>query len=257
MNTHYGCVNIVDDDVRIHRALRRLLESAGYEVRNFICAEDFLSAPPLDEPGCLLLDVSMPGMHGMALQQALAKSKRNYPVIFLTGTGDVHTCADAMKMGAVDFLTKPCAVVDLLDAVERAMRLDIAAQDDRASRTVIEERRATLTPREHEVLKLVVSGDMNKQIAFKLGCSEKTIKVHRARVMHKMQVRSLAELVKIAALIDFARQPSSAPKHTTTPAQPFSTRGAVPLVAATPKFRSMRLSPSVELNRHALADAAQ
>jgi FixJ family two-component response regulator len=195
-------VLVVDDDVGIHRALAKLLELAGFAMHGFLSAEDFLTAEKPEGPGCLLLDMKMPGMNGLVLQRAMATSERKYPIIFLTGNGDVHSCADAMKMGAVDFFTKPCSPDELIDAIERALRLDIAASELRDNRRSIEQRVATLTRRETQVMQHVATGLLNKQIAFELGTSVKTVKIHRARVMAKMRARSLADLVKFAAAVD-------------------------------------------------------
>ena len=188
---------IVDDDQSIHRALRRLLHAVGYNVRSFLSAEGFLAeqAPAASEHGCVLLDLDMPGMKGDELQRILANSPLKHPIVFLTGQGDVHSCAAAMKLGAVDFLTKPIDEVELFAAIENALQLDKSERAMHAARSEIERRMARLSPREREVLHLVVAGRLNKQIAAHLGISEKTIKVHRARVMNKMHARSVAELV--------------------------------------------------------------
>jgi len=157
-------VLVVDDDVGIHRALAKLLELAGFAMHGFLSAEDFLTAEKPEGPGCLLLDMKMPGMNGLVLQRAMATSERKYPIIFLTGNGDVHSCADAMKMGAVDFFTKPCSPDELIDAIERALRLDIAASELRDNRRSIEQRVATLTRRETQVMQHVATGLLNKHL---------------------------------------------------------------------------------------------
>jgi FixJ family two-component response regulator len=202
VSTASGTVFIVDDDRLIHRALTRLLSAVGYDVRTFLCAEDFLREPGVAGPGCLLLDVTMPGMRGLDLQRALAASERRYPIVFLTGHGDVQTCADAMKKGAVDFLTKPIDDTKLFDAIERALCLDRGECTQRAARHTVEQRAGTLTRRERQVMALVVAGLLNKQIAANLGASQSTIKIHRARVMTKMHAGSIAELVYLASQLE-------------------------------------------------------
>jgi FixJ family two-component response regulator len=192
-------VFLVDDDASVRKALTRLIQSAGHEVQAFAAASEFLDfhVDP-EETACLVLDVRMPGLTGMDLQRELQIRERNLPIVFITGHGDIPMSVRAMKAGAVDFLPKPVKDTDLLHAIAQALA---RAQQDRAERKdveLIQQRLAKLTPREREVMSLVVKGSLNKQIAFELGTVEKTIKVHRARVMEKMQVRSLAELVHLA-----------------------------------------------------------
>ncbi len=191
------CVFLVDDQPAVLKALSRLLISAGINVAAFASAQDFLDSDSDNALGCLVLDLAMPGMNGMALQQALAARKSVLPVIFLTGHGDIDTGVQAMKLGAADFLTKPVDGDKLLRAVRVAIDSNRQTRLDRAELDDIVKRLASLTPREREVLALVVQGKLNKQAAAELGTVEKTIKVHRARVMTKMQVRSLAELVRL------------------------------------------------------------
>jgi FixJ family two-component response regulator len=186
---------VVDDDAGVLRSLDRLLRSAGFTVRTFPSSQDFLQKHDGSAPGCVVLDLSMPGLDGLQLQQALAHAGDPCPVIFITGYGDVPTSVRAMKAGAVDFLTKPFDQQQLLAAVRAAIEKDRTARAARAARSSIGVRVAALTPREHQVMAHVVSGHLNKQIAAELGIAEKTVKVHRARVMKKMDVASVAELV--------------------------------------------------------------
>ena len=191
-------VFVVDDDASIRRALARLLKSVGLAVELYAGAQEFLEACDPDRPGCLLLDVRMPGTGGLELQQILASRGIEWPIVFITGHGDVPMSVRAMKAGAVDFLPKPFSDQDLLDAVQRALGRDSELRTVRAQRAEVTQRIARLTPREREVFALVVAGRMNKHIAAQLGASEKTIKVHRGRVMEKMQADSVAELVVLA-----------------------------------------------------------
>jgi FixJ family two-component response regulator len=189
-------VMIVDDDAAIREALHELISSAGMRPVCFSSTRELLDAGVLDQPGCLILDVRMPGASGLDLQHQLAKSGNSKPIIFLTGHGDIPMTVQAMKSGAVDFLTKPVRDQTLLDAVIAAIERDLA-QRSRASiikRTV--ERLETLTPREREVMAEVVRGRLNKQIAFDLGISEVTVKLHRGNVMRKMQAVSVGELIR-------------------------------------------------------------
>jgi RNA polymerase sigma factor (sigma-70 family) len=165
-------------------------------VRTYSSAREFLDQRGADSPGCVLVDLSMPGLSGLELQRALVQRGDARPVIFLTGQGDIPSTVEAMKAGAVDFLTKPCDEARLIRAVSGAVEKDRAARQAHAERHSIDERLASLTPREREVLKRVVAGRLNKQIAAELGTAEKTVKVHRARMMRKMQFDSLAELVR-------------------------------------------------------------
>lgn len=191
-------VFIVDDDLLVRKALVRLLAAVGRNAVAFESAQAFLDGYDPHAPGCLVLDLAMPGLNGLELQQALAARGGTLPIIFLTGHGDVPTTVQAMKGGADDFLTKPVDDDKLLSAVDRAIERDRGRRQIAADRDALAQRLKSLTPREREVLEHVVAGKLNKQVAASLGTTEKTIKVHRARVMEKMQVRSLAELVRLA-----------------------------------------------------------
>src|SRR5712691_1657944 len=191
-------VFVVDDDASVRGALARLMRSVGLQVETFASVQEFLDDPRPDAPACLVLDVRLPGENGLMLQEALRTAPRRLPIIFLTGHGTVPLCARALKAGAVDFLQKPCNDEDLLVAIHTALDQDRRAREDQRQRAELQQRVATLTPRERDVLALVITGNLNKQIADTLGTSEKTVKVHRARIMQKMQAPSLAALVRIA-----------------------------------------------------------
>jgi FixJ family two-component response regulator len=192
-------VFLVDDNSSVLRALGRLIKSAGYEVQTFVSAREFLDSGDFQNgPACLVLDVRMPGLNGLDLQRELQAANAPLPIIFITGHGDIPTTVRAMKDGAVDFLPKPLKDTVLLKAIEEAVARAVRDQAERRELEALSQRLNTLTPREREVMALVVSGLLNKQIAFELGTVEKTIKVHRARVMEKMGVNSLAELVRAA-----------------------------------------------------------
>jgi RNA polymerase sigma factor (sigma-70 family) len=191
-------VFLVDDDPSVLRALARLMRSAGYAVQTFASPKEFLEHRAESGPGCIVVDLCMPEMSGLELQDVVARSREPLPVIFLTGQGDIPTTVQAMKAGAMDFLTKPVDDRALLDVIARALAREIELRAALADQKAIESRFDSLTPREREVCVLVAQGLMNKEIAFQLGTSEKTIKVHRARVMEKLAVGSVAELVRIA-----------------------------------------------------------
>jgi len=190
-------VFIVDDDPAVLKALTRLMQSAGFEARPFGAADEFLKAYEPRAGGCIVLDLSMPGRDGLAIQDALAERGSELPVIFLTGHGDVPRSVRAMKGGAVDFLSKPIDDEVLLRAVRDALRADGERRGGREERERVRERLATLTERERQVLDGVVAGKLNKQIAGALGIAEKTVKVHRGRVMEKMGATSVADLVRM------------------------------------------------------------
>jgi FixJ family two-component response regulator len=191
-------VGIVDDDPSVRKGLARLVKSAGYRVEVFASARDFLTGPQQEDPCCLVLDVRMPGLTGLELQEALAVAGRRMSIVFVSGHGDVPGSVRAMKAGAIDFLTKPVDSRELLGAIERAVAKAVTARREQAGATDVQGRLETLTAREAQVFALVVTGMLNKQIAAELGIVEKTVKVHRARVMEKMQAGSLAELVRLA-----------------------------------------------------------
>jgi FixJ family two-component response regulator len=194
-------VLIVDDDQAIREALIDLLRSVGLEARCFGSTKELLDAAPADRPGCLILDVRLPGLSGLDLQAQLTRSGNTLPIIVMTGHGDIPMTVRAMKAGAVDFLTKPFRDQDILDAVTAAIEKDGAQRRQVAAATEVAALAATLTPRETEVMAAVVKGLMNKQIAGLLGISEITVKLHRGNVMRKMGVRSVADLVRKAELL--------------------------------------------------------
>jgi FixJ family two-component response regulator len=191
-------VFLVDDDPGVLKGMSRLLRARGYDVRPYASPQAFLAGHDSAVPGCAVVDVAMPGLDGLALQQALTDSGVHRPVIFLTGKGDIPTSVRAMKAGAIDFLTKPVSSDVLLEAIARAEKTDAEARRHRAELAAIEAKLATLTPREREVLTHVAAGRLNKQIAGDLGTVEKTIKVHRSRMMEKLGVRTVADLVRLA-----------------------------------------------------------
>jgi FixJ family two-component response regulator len=190
-------VFVVDDYAPVRKSISRLLHAGGFAVAAFASAEEFLEQYDPQIPGCLVLDFAMPTLHGLQLQGILAKAGSLLPIIFLTGHGDIPKSVQAMKHGASDFLTKPVNDEDLLAAVHTAIAKNSARRRKQAELSEIRARLATLTPREREVLEYVVAGKLNKQIAGDLGTVEQTVKVHRARVMEKMKVQSLAELVRL------------------------------------------------------------
>jgi FixJ family two-component response regulator len=190
-------VHLIDDDERILATLSRLLRTADYAVRCYCSAESYLEAHDPAEPGIAIVDLKLPGMDGFDVQRALARQSCERPVIFLTGKGEIPDSVRAMKAGAVDFLVKPVDAETLLAAVAQARIVDAARRGDRLARTSFEARLARLTPRERQVLDGVVAGRLNKQIAGDLGTVEKTVKVHRGRMMRKMEARTLGELLRV------------------------------------------------------------
>ena len=189
---------IVDDDRDVRESLQELLESVGLHSKSFGTAHEFLSSPRSDGPSCLILDVRLPGISGLDLQHELKKGKVSIPIIFLTAHADVPMSVKAMKSGAVEFLTKPFRHQDLLDAVQRSLTRDRIVREKQRDIAELRQRYNTLSVREREVMSLVVSGMLNKQIAAELGASEATVKMHRSQVMKKMQAKSLPELVRMA-----------------------------------------------------------
>ena len=199
MNLAEPVVFVVDDDASMLRALSRLLRSAGRRVEAFASPREFLDRPRHDGPGCVVLDLKMPGLSGLEVQEAVSSGPRALPIVFISGHGKIPAAVRAMKAGAVDFLTKPFDEDALLSSVETAIQRSVALRADDADLHALDERLRTLTPREREVLPLVTQGLPNKQIASRLGTSLQTIKVHRARIMAKMEAGSLADLVRMAS----------------------------------------------------------
>jgi FixJ family two-component response regulator len=190
-------VFLIDDDASIRKGVSRLLQSAGYQNETFASASDFLAREQHSGPVCLIVDVRMPGLNGMDLQTALIQRRREEQLVFITGHGDIPMCAQAMKAGAVDFLPKPFRDNELLQCVERALARSAEQRQHGTERAAARRRLDSLTPREFEVMQLVIAGMLNKQVAGELGIKEKTIKVHRGRVMKKLGVVSVAELVRL------------------------------------------------------------
>ena len=198
---------MIDDDPSMRVAMKRLLEAVGYRVETYGTGQDFLKSELPDAPACVVLDVRLPGSSGLELQREMASKGINIPVIFVTGHGDIPMSVQAMKAGAVEFLTKPFRDQDLLDAISQAIKRDRAARRQWADLAELRNHLDTLTRRELEVMVMVVAGMLNKQIASELGLSEKTIKVHRSNVMHKMQAGSLPELVRMADKLGLNNSP--------------------------------------------------
>ena len=195
-------VFIIDDDASVRTAIAELIGAVGIPCQTFASGEEFLESDLPDVPGCLVLDVRLPGLSGLNLQQELRVRKIDIPIIFLTGHGDIPMTVQAMKAGAVEFLSKPFRDQDLLDAVENATQRDRLGRSQRRELGALQERYESLTPREREVMQLVVAGRLNKQIAVELHISEKTVNIHRGQVMQKMKADSLAELVRMAARLE-------------------------------------------------------
>jgi FixJ family two-component response regulator len=192
-------VFVVEDDASVREALAGLIRSAGWNVEVYVSAQEFLARPRADAPSCLVLDVGLPGLSGLDLQSRMAELHQDIPIVFITGHGDIPMSVRAMKAGAVEFLTKPFVDQDLLDGIQVAIERDRIARSEEAQLRELRECYASLTPREQQVLELVISGRLNKQAAAELGISEITIKVHRGRVMAKMRATSLPDLVNRAA----------------------------------------------------------
>ncbi len=192
-------VFIVDDDAALRDSLEDLLRSVGLEVRTFGSAQAFLQSKRPDAPGCLVLDVRMPGQSGLEFQRTLAAAGIHIPVIFISGHGDIPMTVQAMKSGAIEFLTKPLREQDLLDAIQLGIENDRVLRQTAKTVVKLQERLDSLTPREREILKLILAGQLNKQIAAHLSLSEATVKVHRSQIMHKMQAHSLVDLLRMAS----------------------------------------------------------
>jgi FixJ family two-component response regulator len=201
-------VFIIDDDPLYRRSSERLVRSVGFTVQSFESAHDFLSSRRPNVPSCLILDVRLPGLSGLDLQRELAEAGVHIPIIFVTGHGDIPMSVQAMKAGAVEFLTKPFRDQVLLDAIRQAIGRDQVARRQRARNADLRRRYESLNPREREVFKCLVSGMLNKQIAVEIGTTERTVKFHRGNIMQKMQVKSLAELVRMAQMLGIANQGS-------------------------------------------------
>jgi FixJ family two-component response regulator len=204
--TDDAIVFVVDDDASMRHSTERLVRSLGFAIQTFASAREFLDGARLEKPGCLVLDVHMPGLSGLDLQRELAQRGVEIPIIFLTGHGDIPMTVRAMKAGAVEFLTKPVKSRVLLDAIRAAIERARVSHQARREVGALRERYERLTPREQEVLPLVVAGLLNKQIAGELATSERTVKFHRAHIMKKMQAESLAELVRMAERLDLGPQ---------------------------------------------------
>ena len=210
---HQAIVFVVDDDVSVRESVELLIKFAGWQPETFASAKDFLARPRISTPCCLVLDVSLPDLNGLELQKLIASERTDMPIIFITGHGDVPMTVQAMKAGAVEFLTKPFDDEVLLGAIRHALKRSAAVLDDQAETTAMRNTYESLTPREQDVMRLVVAGMLNKQIGLKLGISEITVKAHRGKVMQKMKADSVADLVKTAMKLGLA--PAKNPWHTT------------------------------------------
>jgi len=206
-------VFVVDDDISVRESLELLIKFAGWQPETFASAEEFLARPRTASPSCMVLDVSLPDLNGLELQKLIGTDRADMPIIFITGHGDVPMTVQAMKAGAVEFLTKPFDDEVLLSAIRHAIKRSTAVLDDQAEITTLRSSYDSLTPREQEVMRLVVAGMLNKQIGLKLGISEITVKAHRGKVMQKMKADSVADLVKTAVKLGLS--PAKNPWHTT------------------------------------------
>jgi FixJ family two-component response regulator len=202
MATAKPIVFVVDDDVWIRESLHTLLQDEGWQPETFASAQEFLDRPRPLTPSCLVLDVSLPGLDGLELQKRIAAERTDMPIIFITGHGDIPMSVGAMKAGAIEFLTKPFSDEVLLTAIRQALERSRLALTQQATKQELRDRYGSLTPREQDVMRLVVSGLLNKQVADELGITESTVKAHRGQVMQKMKANSLADLVKMTARLD-------------------------------------------------------
>ena len=204
-----AAVYVIDDDPSVRRAIKRLIGSVGLHVEVFESAQEFLADKLPNVPSCLVLDIRLPGISGLNFQRQLVKANVQVPIVFITAHGDIPMTVRAMKAGAVEFLTKPFRDQDLLDAIHLALEKDRSRRQQEAELAVLFERYKSLSPREREVVAMVVSGKLNKQIAAQIGTAENTVKVHRSRAMEKMQANSLADLVKMMERLQFASRKSA------------------------------------------------
>lgn len=202
-------VFVVDDDVSVRESLELLIRCEGWQPETFASAEEFLSRPPVQTPSCLVLDVTLPDLNGLDLQKRISADRAEMPIIFITGYGDVPMTVRAMKAGAIEFLTKPFSDDVLLGAIRNAIDQSSAALTQEAQLRTLRDRYSSLTPRERDVMSLVVSGLLNKQIGCELGISEITVKAHRGKVTAKMNADSLADLVKMAAKLELTSSPKT------------------------------------------------
>ena len=209
MTTVKPIVFVVDDDVWLRESLETLIKDEGWQPETFASAQEFLDYPPTFSPSCLVLDICLPGLNGLELQKRVAVERTDMPIIFITGHGDIPMSVGAMKAGAVEFLTKPFNDTVLLEAIRQALERSRVALTREEERHELRDRYASLTPRERDVMTLVVSGLLNKQVAGELGISESTVKAHRGQVMQKMKADSLADLVRIADRLDLPLPPSA------------------------------------------------
>jgi FixJ family two-component response regulator len=209
--TDQPVVFVIDDDASVREALEDLLRSVGLGVQSFVSTQEFLQSKRPDAPGCIVLDVRLPGPSGLEFQRTLTKSGSRLPVIFISGHGDISMSVQAIKAGAIDFLTKPLHEQKLLDAIQTAIERDRARRAEEKDLVQLQERFETLTPREKEVMMIVITGRPNKQIAAELKLSEMTVKIHRSQLMRKMRAKSLVELVRMADSLKVSSRHSQAP----------------------------------------------